>query len=469
MAGTRNPDGTATLTGHDLPFDEVAAACAHLDALAAAAKAAGHPDRLDHLRADLLTGLLTGRYSAMNDQQILAQLRADAAVKPAGQQHTRPDGERPGERPDEGPGGERSGEGPDEGPGGERSGEGPDEGPGGERSGDEDPDDAAPDHAAPDDEAPDDEAPDVEAPDDEAPPSGGSSGGAVGRRGGLRLYAGLATLMGADQRPAELLGWGPIHAELAADIARSLRSWWCVLTDAAGSPQAIVPVYRRATGGGVRRAGEVWLQVDAEGLDFLRALDRIGLVDPGWSAILAEITTRLDGAATGPPNADPTARLPAAALRRWIHVRDRRCSFPGCRAPAHRSETDHSIEYARGGATVDAGLAPACRHDHRLRHDGDWIVEHTAPGHLTWTSPLGQVHQRRPPPGLHELPEPRAGALDERDPVPDPEDPPPRSDPDSCLEPEPQPPPPPASNQPHLPAWILPRPRQPDDDDIPPF
>ena len=82
VVGKRNPDGTATLTGHDLPFDEVAAACARLDALAHAAKTAGHPDRLDHLRADLLVGMITGRYTAMTDQQILATLHATTPTKP---------------------------------------------------------------------------------------------------------------------------------------------------------------------------------------------------------------------------------------------------------------------------------------------------------------------------------------------------------------------------------------------------
>ena len=82
VVGTRNPDGTATLTGHDLLFDEVAAACARLDALAHAAKTAGHPDRLDHLRADLLVGMITGRYTAMTDQQILATLHATIPTKP---------------------------------------------------------------------------------------------------------------------------------------------------------------------------------------------------------------------------------------------------------------------------------------------------------------------------------------------------------------------------------------------------
>ena len=88
VVGKRNPDGTATLTGHDLPFDEVAAACARLDALAHAAKTAGHPDRLDHLRADLLVGLITGRYTAMTDQQILAALLTEAEHRTANPNHT---------------------------------------------------------------------------------------------------------------------------------------------------------------------------------------------------------------------------------------------------------------------------------------------------------------------------------------------------------------------------------------------
>ena len=95
VVGRRNPDGTATLTGHDLPADEVATACAHLDALATAAKAAGHPDRLDHLRADLLLGLLTGRYTGLTDQQILTTLLATAPTDPTPRHRPR----RPRRRP----------------------------------------------------------------------------------------------------------------------------------------------------------------------------------------------------------------------------------------------------------------------------------------------------------------------------------------------------------------------------------
>jgi hypothetical protein len=41
VVGYRNPDGSANLTGYNLPVDRVAAACGHIDALAKAAKQAG--------------------------------------------------------------------------------------------------------------------------------------------------------------------------------------------------------------------------------------------------------------------------------------------------------------------------------------------------------------------------------------------------------------------------------------------
>src|SRR6185503_11835370 len=79
----RNPDGTADLGGYDLPVERVAAAAARVDRLAKAARRAGHPDVLDHLRADLYLGLLDGAYQQLTDEQILADLLAQGEQKRA--------------------------------------------------------------------------------------------------------------------------------------------------------------------------------------------------------------------------------------------------------------------------------------------------------------------------------------------------------------------------------------------------
>jgi len=68
------PDGTATLTGHRLPPDEVAAATDRTHQLARHTQRAGHPGQLDHIKADLYLGLLTGRFDQMTRQQIITTL-----------------------------------------------------------------------------------------------------------------------------------------------------------------------------------------------------------------------------------------------------------------------------------------------------------------------------------------------------------------------------------------------------------
>jgi hypothetical protein len=140
--------------------------------------------------------------------------------------------------------------------------------------------------------------------------------------------------------------------------------------------------------------GEVWIQVSDRTWSTLLRQRR---PDPGggWGRVLDEIATRLATTRAGPPNGDPTARLPGRALRRWIAVRDRRCPFPGCQMPAHRGEADHSRQHARGGPTLDTNLTLPCPSHHRLRDHG-WRLHHHQhrPGHVRWTSRLGHL----PPP-----------------------------------------------------------------------
>jgi hypothetical protein len=293
------------------------------------------------------------------------------------------------------------------------------------------------------------------------------------------LWVGLSTLAGWDRRPGELLGWGPVHAELARAIAAAdTVSWWAVRTGPDGAPVAIVPIRRRPTrptpGAATGVWGEVWIQItdrlwttltnpDRPGPDPPDRPDPIGRPDPGggWGRVVDEITTRLATTRAGPPNTDPTARLPGRALRRWIAVRDRRCPFPGCRVPAHRGQADHSRPHAHGGATVDSNLTVPCASHHRLREHG-WRLEHDPrrPGHVRWTSRLGHTYRRQPPPDLDTLPDPAATALRDDDPDPYPYWPDSWANPTHCYDepptgpaPEPTTPPAPATADPDIPPF----------------
>src|SRR5207249_1334336 len=99
-----------------------------------------------------------------------------------------------------------------------------------------------------------------------------------------------------------------------------------------------------------------------------------------------------------PPPHDPPARLPGAALRPPVQTRHRPCTGPPARHPAVRNEQDHIREHAPGGPTTPDHLHPPCRHDHTLHTNGGWRVAQPEPGHITWTSPMGRIHETRPKP-----------------------------------------------------------------------
>ena len=134
---------------------------------------------------------------------------------------------------------------------------------------------------------------------------------------------GLTTLAWADARPGELIGHGPVHAELARSIAAaSGASWWYVVTGVDGTQLATGQVrsrpQRAGSPGRSQPTTQVWLQVNHA---TLRALAQ-RCHPPGWQEVIAEITIKAE-ADTGPPNGDPSARLPGTLLRRWLQVRDR--------------------------------------------------------------------------------------------------------------------------------------------------
>ncbi len=105
----------------------------------------------------------------------------------------------------------------------------------------------------------------------------------------------------------------------------------------------------------------------------------------------------------------PHERLPRPPLRRHTEIRDRTCTHPCCRRPAHACHQDHTIDFAHGGRTFRTNIGPACPHDHAVKHDGGWQLEQPEPGLFLWHSPLGGTYPSRgefldppmpdPPPG----------------------------------------------------------------------
>lgn len=374
VVGYRNSDGSANLSGCNLPLDRVAAASGHIDALAKAAKRAGDSRRLDHIRADLFLGMTDGTYTGLDDTAII-ELLTTAPADP-------PDSDDDEDNNDNGPddcGPEDCG--PDS---GGTDGPGRD---GGEETGECRP----PASAAP-----------------PAVPSARPARAPVGA--GLELRVRLSTLLGHDQYPAELAGWGPLHAELARDLTTTLggAQWRFALTDEHGQLTHSGITRARPTDTPTRTAAcqaIVELQVPVTAL---RALAADPTTLGGWARVVADLTRQLDEHIPSDDRhgADAARRAPGSVLRRYLEIRDRYCTMIGCRAPAHTTDKDHTLDHAQGGPTTAPNLGDNCRHDHRLKGEGGWTLHQPEPGTFRWTSRLGHTYQRRPPVIIEPLPDP---------------------------------------------------------------
>ncbi|WP_169736785.1 HNH endonuclease signature motif containing protein [Pseudonocardia spinosispora] len=221
----------------------------------------------------------------------------------------------------------------------------------------------------------------------------------VGRVSGIEVRARLDTLAGLNNLPGELPGWGPILGSVARRAAgRQHRGQWrWVVTDTDGYLIAEGITRRRpATSPPSHRAegGIVELAIPAPALATLTK-------DPprAWAKVITDIATQYQRARERDPvgrlDAQPGRRHPANALRRYTQIRDRTCTAPGCRRSAIHSELDHTHDIQHGGPTTSTNLAPACTHDHGLKHRGGWKVTQPRPGYFRWKSPLGRIYPTR--------------------------------------------------------------------------
>jgi hypothetical protein len=156
----------------------------------------------------------------------------------------------------------------------------------------------------------------------------------------IQVTVAATTLLGMDETPAELAGYGPISAATARQIAAD-ATWRRLLTDP-------------ANGALVERGARTY--------------------------------------------------SPGVVLGAHVVARDITCTFPGCVRPAGAAELDHITPFRRGvdtPQTTGQNLHAACKR-HDIKTDGHWKVRRTPGGGVAWTSAAGITYARHPEPVLVE-------------------------------------------------------------------
>jgi hypothetical protein len=205
-------------------------------------------------------------------------------------------------------------------------------------------------------------------------PTADSRGPSMGPLGGtINLTMPLSAWLGNGDVPGEVAGHGPADAgtcrELAARTGSGTR--WCLtLTGVDGRAVAHACATAAPPGG----AGAIT-----------------------WAAGLRE---RLQYLETGTcSHARRTSHYrPPPNLVHLVRVRQRTCSFPGCRRPARRTDLDHTQPWQQGGSTCECNLAPLCRRHHRAKQAHGWRLTQDQPGVLTWRTPSGRTYTTLPDP-----------------------------------------------------------------------
>ncbi|HEY7583970.1 MAG TPA: HNH endonuclease signature motif containing protein, partial [Acidimicrobiia bacterium] len=156
--------------------------------------------------------------------------------------------------------------------------------------------------------------------------------------GSVELRVDLETLAGLSEAPGELLGMGPVIADIARQVTREQRH--CPWTFAVTDPETGMPVH------------------------------------------------------TG-----VTRRRPNRETRRLVEARNPSCVFPGCRRPSSDCDLDHRLAWAERGPSCECNLVPLCRRHHRCRHRLGWRHSPLPRGDHLWISPLGHRYTTsgRPP------------------------------------------------------------------------
>jgi hypothetical protein len=199
VIGYLDPDGTATITGSGLPVEQAASACARVEELARAAKRAGHPGRIGPLRSEIYLGLLDGRWQYLTRDQLIADLLTSAT----------PDTDHSADPSDPAQPAAATTPTADQNPASDTCGATTDTVPAGHPG--------------------DGRGTGTDEPLAEGP-------FVLARRVGVEVRVALSTLLGRDQHPGEVAGWGPVPAGIARTMVAAQRAatWRFAITAPTG-------------------------------------------------------------------------------------------------------------------------------------------------------------------------------------------------------------------------------------------
>jgi hypothetical protein len=187
--------------------------------------------------------------------------------------------------------------------------------------------------------------------------------------GTIHLTMPLSAFLGGGE-PGEVAGHGPVDAtisrELAAMLGQSTATRWCLTV----------------TGAGGRAAGHACA---SRGPAAHEPVIR-------WAAGLRASLQMLEQGSCSHPRQAAGYR-PPNLLQHLIRVRQRTCSYPGCRRPAVRCDLDHTVPFDQGGRTCECNISPLCRHHHRCKQAEGWQLTQPRPGEMTWRTPSGRVYE----------------------------------------------------------------------------
>ncbi|MFG1783944.1 DUF222 domain-containing protein [Rhodococcus oryzae] len=209
------------------------------------------------------------------------------------------------------------------------------------------------------------------------------------------------TLLGLDDLPGDLYGYGAIDADLARDIAAD-GTWKQVLTLADKDRERLIEHLLDELRAAAPELFDETTETDGPWVSSRR------IVTNPHGPILG-VGKALRAAGITPPNIcnrTKTSRealnyQPSKRLAEIIRTRDGTCRFPNCTARAQDCDLDHTIPFdhtnpADGGLTVEQNLACLCRKHHRLKTEGYWTVAQLGSGLLRWTDPHGSITVTQP-------------------------------------------------------------------------